>query len=287
MDTEEKPRRRGWLRALLVGAVLVTALFAVLAGWNKLVASPSFCGTCHAMDAARASAARSVHSNVPCIACHQAPGLVGSLRYVPTLARETVAEATGWNVAGGVLKAGACQTCHPEVQASPAPGSTHPAATTSQCASCHGDTSHAVTPRPVSPLTMPHPSGWIQMHGAQVAQHPNSCNTCHQPDFCTACHFRTQYPHPMDWIKQHGLVEESKGIKACSLCHPSSFCVGCHGTVIPHPSDWLGTHWQAMQSQSAQPCYTCHPVSDCNTCHAQHAIHNAQTIYARPGVGGG
>jgi hypothetical protein len=250
-----------------------------MAGWNKLVSTPAFCSTCHTMNAATTSAMSSVHSKVPCLACHERPGLSGALAYVPTLARESLAQLTGLDfVTSGSLKANACATCHSNLAAQGHP-SNDP-----NCLSCHGNVAHpeAVMHTALTKVTYPHPLGYVQTHGQQVVAAPNSCNSCHQTSFCLACHFKTVYPHPANWTQQHGLVEEQKGISACNLCHPESFCVGCHGTAIPHAADWLSLHWQALQGQSAQPCYTCHPTSDCTNCHAEHAVHNQQSIYTKP-----
>ena len=277
---ESEGRRRPTL--LVLGGVLFAVVF-LLIGWNKAASSPRLCSSCHAMDDATLSAARSVHADVPCLACHTRPGLLGSLRYVPTLAREGLATVTGWDIAGSVLDAAPCTRCHSDLTTSATLKATHSKART-DCTSCHGDVAHPelalVSARPTpGPSGEPHPQGYVQTHGQEAVANPASCSTCHQPEFCQACHFRATFPHPQGWIQKHGKVEETKGASACTLCHPSTFCVGCHGTEIPHQPTWLGEHWRALQDASTSPCLVCHPPRDCTTCHSRHGIHREQDLY--------
>jgi hypothetical protein len=267
------------LLGLLAGAALL------LLGWNRVAASPKLCGSCHSMTAAVASASRSVHADVPCLACHTRSGLAGSLRYLPSFAREGVATLTGWSVAHGILDAKACDSCHSDLRTSPSLKKAHAEGST-DCSSCHGEVAHppltlvAARPTP-SPSGQPHPSGYTQTHGEDAVSDPASCNSCHQPRFCESCHFKSTFPHPDDWISKHGPAEEANGPDACSLCHPSTFCVGCHGTEIPHPSTWLSEHWRTLQETSVTPCFVCHTRSDCTTCHAEHQVHRDQSLYVR------
>ncbi len=269
MGSERRPRRfRLGPLALVLGAL---GLGLLLIGWNRVASSPGFCASCHAAEDAAASAARSVHAEVSCLACHTRPGLLGTLRYVPTLVREGTAQITGWDVAGGVLEPAPCERCH----ADPHPTWEKAEAEGAGCDSCHGDVAH---PResPPPPPTDRHPERYVQTHGREAASSPRSCATCHQQDFCTACHFRTRYPHGDEWMTEHGSATESR---ECALCHPSSFCAGCHGTEIPHRSTWLGEHYRALQDASASACYVCHPRTDCTSCHARHNVHREQELY--------
>lgn len=280
-DSDEA-RRWGARVALVAGMVVVAAL--MLIGWNKVAASPELCATCHAMDDSVVSAARSVHADVPCLACHTRPGLAGTLRYLPTFAREGAATLTGWNLAHDVLAPAPCERCHADLASSPTTKAAH---TGSQaCSSCHGDVAHPKNPLLASPAPAtsddPHPQDFVQLHGQQVAANPGACADCHETTFCQACHFRSTYPHPDNWIPRHGQVEQLRGVTACTLCHPPTFCAGCHGTNIPHDPDWLGQHWRTLQDASTSPCLVCHPKADCTTCHAQHGIHREQDLYGGP-----
>jgi hypothetical protein len=280
-DDELVPEHRArWVRSLfLVGSLLAVGL--LLVGWNRLASTPRLCSSCHAMDSAVLSAARSVHSDLSCLDCHTRPGLLGAVRYIPALARETVATLTRWNVSHGVLDARPCEDCHTDLTTAATLKPTHDGA--SDCASCHGQVSHPplliLEERP-SPLTgQPHPQGYVQLHGRDVVDDPASCQTCHKPTFCQACHFKAVFPHPDGWIGQHGLVEQQEGAEACTSCHPTTFCVGCHGTEIPHLSNWLDEHWRSLQDAPITPCLLCHPKTDCTTCHSEHGVHVSQTLY--------
>lgn len=280
MDEEREPERRSRWVAIGLSFAFLLAVILLLVGWNRVAHSSRLCAQCHVMVNDVASAERSVHSELSCLDCHTRPGLAGSLRYIPTLARETVANVTGWGVAHGVLDARPCESCHTNLTTNPALKPAHEGQTA--CSSCHGDVTHPplqiLTERP-SPLTYPHPEGWTTTHGTQIAQDPGACATCHRPIFCQACHFKTVFPHPEDWISQHGIEQEKQGPQACTLCHPSTFCVGCHGTEIPHQSDWLGEHWRALQDAPVTPCLLCHPKTDCTTCHSEHGVHTSQDLY--------
>jgi hypothetical protein len=265
-------------------AVVVVLVGVTLVAWNQVAARPETCSTCHSMGDSVATASGSIHGDVPCLACHTRPGVIGALRYLPTLVREGVATLTGWNLAHGILRARDCRSCHTDLTSTTAARDAH--AGGRPCSTCHGDVAH---PRselvhrsvPRAPGE-PHPVGFVQLHGQQAAAHPGSCAECHQTTFCQACHFKSTYPHPDDWISKHGAAQEAQGADACTLCHPPTFCAGCHGTDIPHDANWLGEHWRALQDASTSPCLVCHPRTDCTTCHAQHGVHREQDLFRGP-----
>jgi cytochrome c nitrite reductase small subunit len=276
--------RRSWvLRGLLV-AVPILLLGLLLIGWNRVAASDAFCSTCHEMEQAASSATRSVHDEVPCLACHERPGLLGALMYVPTFARETVHKFTPLDVANGVLGARDCESCHQEIASTPELAAAHDSKET--CDSCHGDVSHppfrlAGFERPVEAVAGddPHPDLYVQTHGDDVVAGAATCIECHTSEFCEACHFRSVYPHPKDWIVEHGPTQLEEGAQACTLCHPTTFCAGCHGTEIPHDARWLSEHWRDLQDAQVSPCLLCHPKTDCTACHSEHGVHREQGLY--------
>lgn len=274
------PRRR--LRIVLLG---VAAVFVLLVLGTKLVSSQRFCTTCHATQPAAMAADRSVHSDVPCLVCHEGGGVTAAISYTPTLLREAVATITGWNVAGGVLPARDCTSCHADLSTNPATAPTHPAGATQTCTECHGDVAHPELHLPgASDIATAegHPEGFIQTHGGAATEQPTSCVECHEQKFCEACHLKETFPHPKGWIDRHGAVQEQRGVDSCTTCHGPSFCAGCHGTEIPHRADWLGRHNQELQNASTTPCMTCHPISDCSTCHSEHNVHRDQNLYVFP-----
>jgi hypothetical protein len=275
-------RGRGARLAAVAGLLVVLAF--LLIGWNRVAASPRFCATCHEMDGSVASAARSVHRDVACLACHTRPGLAGAIQYLPMLAREGAAKATGSDVAHGIMKAAPCEHCHDDLTSTQAGAAAHSGS--AACSSCHGDVAHpddtlVRRTEPVSSET-PHPTGFVQTHGEEATAAPASCTQCHESRFCQACHYKSTFPHPNDWISKHGAVQQERGPQACTLCHPTTFCAGCHGTDIPHDPDWLGQHWRALQDASTSPCLVCHPRTDCSKCHAEHGVHRQQDLYGEP-----
>jgi hypothetical protein len=284
LEPEDEPEAKRSHRGRWIAAgVIVLGTCLVLIGWNHAVSSPGFCSSCHSMDDAVFTASKSVHADLTCLSCHTGSGLAGSLRYIPSLAREIVDETTGWNVAHGILDPASCESCHADVHADdagtpPPEGDQALAARASprDCATCHGDVAH---PSEQEEPEEPHPDAYVQTHGADVAERPASCAQCHETQFCQACHFQTTFPHPEDWIERHGPVQEARGADSCTLCHPTTFCAGCHGTDIPHQPTWLGEHWRQLQDQSAAPCGVCHPPSDCESCHVHHDIHREQDLY--------
>lgn len=284
-EPEEEPRRSLFLRAVVVlGGIALVAL--LLVGWNRVASSDAFCASCHEVKDPAAAAARSVHADVACISCHTGPGLAGAIRYLPTLARETIDEFTGWDIAHGVLDARSCVTCHANIADTPELAAAH--TTGADCSTCHGDVAHppfrlAGFARPVEPVSGedPHPALYVQTHGEDVANGFDTCVECHDTKFCEACHFRSNYPHPKGWIQIHGPTQIQEGPDACTQCHPQTFCAGCHGTEIPHDARWLGEHWRDLEDAPVTPCLLCHPRTDCTTCHSEHSVHQSQDLYVR------
>jgi predicted CXXCH cytochrome family protein len=278
-----RPPRHRALRVLaILGGAL--AIGILLVGWNRVAASDDLCASCHEMEPAVASAQRSVHDGVPCLACHTGPGLMGALRYLPSLAREAVDEFTGWDVAHGVLEPRDCGSCHDDIASTPELAAAHREG--AKCLSCHGDVAHppyrlAGFERPVEVDDGDvHPRLYVQTHGDDVVGDPESCVECHETNFCETCHLRETFPHPDGWIQTHGSTQEELGIDTCEGCHPQTFCIGCHGTEIPHNVRWLGEHWRDLADAGTASCLLCHPRTDCTDCHAEHSVHREQDLYA-------
>jgi hypothetical protein len=204
------------------------------------------------VDQAVQSSDRSVTT---CRACRATgfSGVLGALRYIPTLARETIDEFTALDVAHGVLDPRACVSCHEDLSATPDLAAAHQGG--DDCASCHGDVAHpplrlAGFDRPVDELAegQVHPRLYVQTHGSDVALDPESCTECHETDFCETCHLRETFPHPNDWIETHGPTQIELGPETCQGCHAPTFCEGCHGTEVPHNVRWLGEHWRELRT---------------------------------------
>lgn len=226
-------------RVLVLAGLFVVGLFA-LSGFTRAVHGPSFCASCHVMKAASVAMERSVHADVPCLACHEGSGLLGALAYAPSLARESIDSLVGFGAGKGMLAARPCSDCHGSALA---PGESaakteHPGAK-ADCRACHGRVVH---------LAMTSPS-----------QEP-----------------KPRESHKAGWTGRHGVNSQKKGAE-CAKCHPQLFCKSCHGTEIPHKSDWMKRH--VRDERTGRACLTCHVARDCESCHARHGIHPEQSLY--------
>lgn len=259
---------RRWVRRLIgIAAVLAPLLF--LASWSYAEPSRDFCGGCHTVTEAAQATVGAVHADVPCLACHHRPGLLGSITYYPTLLRETVHEMTGIPIAANVLQPKPCETCHAATAATDGHSDL-----TEPCLACHPDVAHSFP----KVETRPHPETFFEVHGREAVSEPATCADCHGADFCSTCHVAAPFPHPQDWPAAHGPTFLERGSATCESCHPTSFCAGCHGGEVPHPESWLEQHRQSGPIASLT-CTTCHAEQDCSVCHAQHEVHRSQSIY--------
>jgi len=101
----------------------------------------------------------------------------------------------------------------------------------------------------------------------------NSCYTCHQPSFCTACH-GMPIPHPAEFKKSHAETGY-KQPAPCKRCHApaaktnSASCNACHHKTPTPDAPFVSTHFTVVKSDGAEPCYACHEVFFCESCHVQ------------------
>ncbi len=269
-----EPRGSRWLRRLVIIVATVGALVFV-ASWSYASSSRNMCGSCHSVSAAAESAGDSVHADIPCLACHRQAGIVGAFTYLPVLLRESVHELTGLSIAEGVLDPVGCGSCHSFLSDAAARGD-HPDET-AECSSCHGNVAHPGAG--TAPEGDGHPSGFFAFHGRDSVASPGSCAECHKNDFCSACHFRTEYPHPETWTSLHGPASIEGGPAACVMCHEPTYCSSCHGADIPHPDNWFEIHHRATDPAVGSACLSCHAASECSSCHVRHSVHNEQGLY--------
>ena len=136
-----------------------------------------------------------------------------------------------------------------------------------------------------------HGPDFIARHKTAAGNDSEFCRSCHQEDFCVACHdgrTRPRSVHPNDYLNMHP-IEARLATQKCASCHrEQSFCTTCHMRVGVSESGPLGTRepgrfhppkaiWtdgprsgshhatQAMQNLSA--CVSCHIERDCVACH--------------------
>jgi hypothetical protein len=260
--------------------VAIIVLFAgwvvSLVSWTYAGSSRSMCATCHAAEPAAAAAASSIHAEVPCLACHKRPGVIGALAYQPKLLWETFHNLTGL---GSVeWTAVECSECHKELTVdSPLLAEGHPGPE-ADCSTCHGDVAHPGDSTALTGPVGPHPAQYVFLHGREAAPDAATCTECHQTEFCGACHLGNNFPHPEDWIGLHGDEWAASDGQTCALCHSPDYCSSCHGAPIPHPDDWLFWHFRTLES-NPEACSTCHAPLDCEVCHARHNVHIEQRLY--------
>jgi hypothetical protein len=277
-EYEEEVRRRRlprWLRVALI--VLFTGWVMSLMSWTYAGPSKAMCATCHAVEAAATSAPTSIHADVPCLACHKRPGILGAIVYQPTLLRETVHNLTGIGSVEDGWKTVDCSACHAELAVdSPLLAEGHPGPD-ADCSTCHGDVAHPLDQAAPAGPVGPHPAQYTFLHGRDAVPDAATCAECHADNFCSACHLDNAYPHPDSWIEQHG-AQTLETPSRCSVCHADEYCSACHGTTVPHPDDWLKLH-RSRLAANPSACGTCHAQADCAVCHARHDVHIQQRLF--------
>lgn len=265
---------RRWVLLLMLAAPVV--LFGVIAGWTRTVSSPDFCASCHEMEPAVESAAQALHAELPCLACHGTSGAVGALAYLPHLGGQVAQVVSGQRIGLAKLPTVGCDSCHLRPVASRALLAEGHPDQRSPCASCHGVVVH---PEPEPSPEESHAPQYVQLHGRDALDDLEGCATCHQRQYCLACHVRVSIPHPDDWLGEHGLEQVGQGAETCQSCHSPRFCASCHGTEIPHDDTWLGAHYRRTDQSQETLCLTCHVQTDCASCHTKHGIHREQDLH--------
>lgn len=169
----------------------------------------------------------------------------------------------------------------------------------SDCATCHLTQTDGTlkTTFPSGELKPPqwmggarHTADFILRHRFVAAENSQLCTSCHQEDFCAACHdgrVRPRSFHPNDWLSMHAIAAFQDSPR-CTSCHnEQTFCMTCHqraGVTMSgpnqaqgrrfHPPGWAdfrnrgpGHHaWEAQRNLNA--CVSCHTERDCAMCHA-------------------
>ena len=159
-----------------------------------------------------------------------------------------------------------CSYCHqgglPEQ-----PGHGRLALTPDNCRACHAGR-----------ISSPHPSNWRQVHGPQVATQRQSCNVCHDSNWCARCHGVT-LPHPSNWPAVHGASGMQRP-DVCRQCHSQALCNRCHGTPMLHPSDWTTAKHGPAYRSNQQLCWRCHQGQNCASCHDLPMPHPSNWVQA-------
>lgn len=154
------------------------------------------------------------------------------------------------------------------------------------CINCHG-------------VVMPHQKNFIEQHGDNFRESPETCARCHlelvqearsrdvqvpenapelvsQTSLCMNCH-EIQLPHPAGFISSHGKMARSNRA-LCDKCHSAAnplrpdaehaspaFCSNCHGGKNPHGADWLAEHPSRYEQSGSAYCTFCHKTGGAAT----------------------
>lgn len=207
------------------------------------------CSACHTSEdhlAAPAELASQTHAwgvSRHCAACHDGKKAADGCRVCHTDANvikpETHRRADFPRGHGNDGSAASCRSCHEQ----------------SQCDNCHG-------------LSLPHPAGFRAGHGPMAKQRSELCGTCHDPQWCTACHNGMPMPHPAGFITVHGRMDQRK----CGTCHERAECQSCHQESNPHPTGFGADH-KVAATGNKPACATCHSQSYCDNCHGLRLPH--------------
>lgn len=119
-------------------------------------------------------------------------------------------------------------------------------------------------------LQMPHPKGWVQIHGTQITK--GDCGKCHTDKYCWECHGRTKPRSHLqrNWMQAHGQAQLQFGSN-CAECHNPQYCINCHKLPMPHPGNWTSAHSVVGKTQT-NLCWRCHNLNQCRSCHGNQRI---------------
>jgi nitrate/TMAO reductase-like tetraheme cytochrome c subunit len=299
--------RTTWFTSVVVAAfVIAVVVILVLPVWA--MDTPDYCSSCKATQAAGESWAESPHSTVSCTECHVPPGVVDAVEWrtreslnvwadylnvpqVPTRGErpgndnclkchdvENLPPDNGVvrmpHQAHVDLRNLTCADCHTQV-AHPKPGKSGDEVSMAVCSMCHEEAS-ATDQCDFCHLeeqeTDVHPKDYLETHGRQALDDPESCLRCHHSEesFCDPCHANPTPDHfSGDWRYAHGTTAEKDPL-GCTGCHEEeTFCMECH--QVQHPDDWLQVHG-GIAAKSEEACLVCHPSSMCDRCHQQEGV---------------
>ena len=94
-----------------------------------------------------------------------------------------------------------------------------------ECRRCHSERSKFCENCHNQPPATHAAADWRYTHNSTViARGRESCEGCHEPDFCEKCH---KVQHPPNWEQVHREFAQGGG-EPCLVCHSQSFCDNCH-----------------------------------------------------------
>ncbi len=241
------------------------------------------CRKCHQQLTEKGDAEAKRPPMAACTGCHKhqmdfdearcRPCHVDLKHYQPTVA--AIRHAGDWMRTHAALAkptAESCGQCHDQTY----------------CAKCHSPQTAAARPSIIFPerveRTFIHRGDYISRHMIDQAANPASCQHCHGPAFCNACHVQQKFSgaganlpdshRKPNWftdagggIPEHGRAAR-RDIASCSGCHdqgPRTVCITCHNARQPgggiggnpHPASFLSKHKNDNRLKNPV-CTACH-----------------------------
>ena len=154
--------------------------------------------------------------------------------------------------------------------------------TKEDCSKCH---TRLAEPRVAVPISDGH-AACMQCHEHAENYANAACKTCHTDLSQYPLRPQTQLTHEGDFLRRHSAAATAAG-QSCNACHEQNFCLDCHAktTGAPvnikfadrpdrrfiHRNDWLGRHAVEAKGDPAS-CQKCHATSSCETCHTQEHV---------------
>ncbi|MFZ5814949.1 MAG: cytochrome c3 family protein [Bacillota bacterium] len=224
------------------------------------------CGSCHLSasagphdSAVTNPASFQISQQDACLTCHAGLTMPHPASFVARHGQEALA-----------AKEGTCEACHaPAEGEAAAPAHADP----QFCSACH-----------LQP--MPHPDGYLGVHGAEALAAPATCEACHSnknpvnataphasKTYCASCH--NAYQHPRGWVAAHG----SQVKESCATCHSvqqgeggHNACAACHTSEGSwHEKMWFIKHGKQVKAEGDAACLNCHSEVEpsCSKCHSE------------------
>ena len=134
-----------------------------------------------------------------------------------------------------------------------------------ECETCHVKGADWQKRLVAGPWQHTHGPKWRKLHGMGDLK---ICSACHDKGTCTRCH-QIDLPHPLGFMNIHG-DQSKESPDSCSVCHRKSFCSDCHKITMPHPNDFLAKHNQEYERSGQKVCLNCHTLATCDFCHEMH-----------------
>jgi hypothetical protein len=172
-----------------------------------------------------------------------------------------------------------CKKCHADIFESESPQAGQMVPGQAECMDCHGSfdfveeklyclTCHNkdLEFKPAS-----HSLTWRKSHGPQGQLDEQSCNHCHNNNYCTNCHQGDnldRQSHPLNFKFNHG-IQARANKDNCLTCHEeSSSCIDCHQTELVMPKNHSSANWATTQKPGGQHARAAlYDFDYCSSCH--------------------